>query len=69
MLETITMVKERYGMDHDASAVDVLHITFMTRATGERQVLSVNYADLSGGEKTTIDNLKTLINSKLNQSL
>jgi len=69
MLENITMVKEAYMQDINADEVDVLHIVFVTgSAPNERQKITVNYADLSAGEKTTIDDLKTMINSRLNQT-
>lgn len=70
MEETINLVKEAYSSDHDANAVDVLHITLMTfNATKEKQIISLNYADLTAGEQGTIDDLKALIQSKLNATL
>lgn len=70
MLETITMIKEAKNGDLNGDKTDVLSITYMTiGAPTERQLLSINYADLTVGEKTTIDALKVIINNYLNKSL
>lgn len=70
MEETINLVKMPFNADQESNEVDVLHITLVTfSATKEKQTISLLYSDLSGAEQTTIDDLKTMIQAKLNATL